>query len=541
MAATATAPSAKAPGSSAPRNRNDTFNQKDKPAQVRLSNITAAKAVADAIRTSLGPRGMDKMIETGKKEVVISNDGATILKHMSVLHPAARMLVDLSAAQDVEAGDGTTSVVVLAGSLLIAAEKLLKKGVHPTQIAEGFQYAAIEAVKILEEISIPINLDDREFLLKSATTSLSSKVVSQYSSVLAPIVVDSVLRIINPATDHNVDLNDIRIVKKIGGTIDDTELVPGLVLNQTAITSAGGPSRVEKAKIGLIQFQLSPPKPDMDNQVVVNDYRQMDRILPEERTYLLNLVKKIKKAGCNVLLIQKSILRDAVNSLSLHFLSKLKIMAIKEVERDEIEFLCKATGCKPIADIDSFTEDKLGYADLVEEAESNGSRIVQISGIKGAGKTASIIMRGANQYVLDEADRSIHDALCVIRCLVKKRALVVGGGAPEIEISQRLSELAKTQAGFQSICFQAFAEAVEVIPTTLAENSGLSPISIVTDLRNRHAKGEKSSGINVRKGTISDMLRENVVQPLLVSTSAIELSTETVRMLLKIDDILASR
>ncbi|KAJ2032520.1 T-complex protein 1 subunit delta [Coemansia sp. S3946] len=540
-AATATASSAKTSGPSAPRNRNDTFNQKDKPAQVRLSNITAAKAVADAIRTSLGPRGMDKMIETGKKEVVISNDGATILKHMSVLHPAARMLVDLSAAQDVEAGDGTTSVVVLAGSLLIAAEKLLKKGVHPTQIAEGFQYAAIEAVKILEDISIPINLDDREFLLKSATTSLSSKVVSQYSSILAPIVVDSVLRIINLATDHNVDLNDIRIVKKIGGTIDDTELVPGLVLNQTAITSAGGPTRVEKAKIGLIQFQLSPPKPDMDNQVVVNDYRQMDRILKEERNYLLNLVKKIKKAGCNVLLIQKSILRDAVNSLSLHFLSKLKIMAIKEVERDEIEFLCKATGCKPIADIDSFTEDKLGYADLVEEAESNGSRVVQISGIKNAGKTASIIMRGANQYVLDEADRSIHDALCVIRCLVKKRALVVGGGAPEIEISQRLSELAKTQAGFQSICFQAFADAVEVIPTTLAENSGLSPISIVTELRNRHANGEKSAGINVRKGTISDMLRENVVQPLLVSTSAIELSTETVRMLLKIDDILASR
>ncbi|KAJ2897724.1 T-complex protein 1 subunit delta, partial [Coemansia aciculifera] len=226
MAATTTALSAKAPGPAAPRNRNDTFNQKDKPAQVRLSNITAAKgkfiAVADAIRTSLGPRGMDKMIETGKKEVVISNDGATILKHMSVLHPAARMLVDLSAAQDVEAGDGTTSVVVLAGSLLVAAEKLLKKGVHPTQIAEGFQYAAVEAVKILEEISIPINLDDREFLLKSATTSLSSKVVSQYSSVLAPIVVDSVLRIVNTATDTNVDLNDIRIVKKIGGTIDDT-------------------------------------------------------------------------------------------------------------------------------------------------------------------------------------------------------------------------------------------------------------------------------------------------------------------------------
>ncbi|KAJ2848552.1 T-complex protein 1 subunit delta [Coemansia brasiliensis] len=540
MAGVTAAPS-KAGSSASSKKQNDTFNQKDKPTQVRLSNITAAKAVADAIRTSLGPRGMDKMIETGKKEVVISNDGATILKHMSVLHPAARMLVDLSAAQDVEAGDGTTSVVVLAGSLLSAAEKLLKKGIHPTQIAEGFKSAAAEAVKILEDIAIPVNLDDRESLLKSATTSLSSKVVAQYSSVLAPIVVDSVLRIVGADTDSNVDLNDIRIVKKIGGTIDDTELVSGLVLNQNVITSAGGPTRVEKAKIGLIQFQLSPPKPDMDNQVVVNDYRQMDRILKEERTYLLNLVKKIKKAGCNVLLIQKSILRDAVNSLSLHFLAKLKILAIKEVERDEIEFICKATGCKPIADIDSFTEDKLGTADLVEEIESDGSRIVQISGIKNVGKTASIIMRGANQYVLDEADRSLHDALCVIRCLVKKRALIVGGGAPEIEVSQRLSELAKAQTGFQAVCFQAFADAVEVIPTTLAENTGLSPISIVTELRNRHANGEKTAGINVRKGAISDMQRENVIQPLLVSTSAIELATETVRMLMKIDDILASR
>ncbi|KAJ2124448.1 T-complex protein 1 subunit delta [Coemansia sp. RSA 720] len=540
MAAPTTA-APKASASGAPRKQNDTFNQKDKPTQVRLSNITAAKAVADAIRTSLGPRGMDKMIETGKKEVVISNDGATILKHMSVLHPAARMLVDLSAAQDIEAGDGTTSVVVLAGSLLSAAEKLLKKGIHPTQIAEGFQNAAAEAVKILEDISIPVDLEDRESLLKSATTSLSSKVVAQYSNVLAPIVVDSVLQVVNKATDINVDLNDIRIAKKIGGTIDDTELVSGLVLNQTAITSAGGPTRVEKAKIGLIQFQLSPPKPDMDNQVVVNDYRQMDRILKEERTYLLNLVKKIKKAGCNVLLIQKSILRDAVNSLSLHFLAKLKIMAIKEVERDEIEFICKATGCKPIADIDSFTEDKLGTADLIEEVESDGSRIVQISGIKNAGKTASIIMRGANQYVLDEAERSIHDALCVIRCLVKKRALIVGGGAPEIEVSLRLSGLAKAQTGFQAVCFQAFADAVEVIPTTLAENSGLSPISIVTELRNRHANGEQTAGINVRKGAISDMKRENVIQPLLVSTSAIELATETVRMLMKIDDILAAR
>ncbi|KAJ1920531.1 T-complex protein 1 subunit delta [Mycoemilia scoparia] len=543
--------------SSVPKKSNDSFRDKDKPTQVRLSNIIAAKAVADAVRTSLGPRGMDKMIETGKKEVVVSNDGATILKNMSVMHPAARMprsllnsnvnslitnkLVDLSAAQDVEAGDGTTSVVVIAGSLLAAAEKLLNKGIHPTQIAEGFQHAAIEAVKALEDISIPISLDQRESLLKSASTSLNSKIVSQYSATLSPIAVDSVLQVTDLDTDNNVDISDIRIVKKLGGTIEDTQLISGLLLNQNVVTSAGGPSRIEKAKIGLIQFQLSPPKPDMENQIVVNDYRQMDRILKEERNYLLNLVKKIKKAGCNVLLIQKSILRDAVNTLSLHFLSKLKIMVIKDIERDEIEHICKSTGCKPIADIESFSEDKLGYADLIEEYESNGSRIVQISGIKTTSRTASVLVRGANNLILDEAERSLHDALCVIRCLVKKRALIPGGGAPEIHIARHLMDKAKTQKGFQGICFHAFAEALEIIPTTLAENSGLNPIAIVTELRNMHAKGHLHSGINVRKGRISDILKENVVQPLLVSTSSIELATETVRMLLKIDDIVQSR
>ncbi|KAJ1678526.1 T-complex protein 1 subunit delta [Spiromyces aspiralis] len=481
---------------------------------------------------------MDKMIETGKKEVVVSNDGATILKNMSVMHPAARMLVDLSAAQDVEAGDGTTSVVVLAGSLLSAAEKLLNKGIHPTQIAEGFQSAAAEAVRVLDEIAIPVSLDERESLLKSASTSLNSKVVSQYSNILSPIAVDSVLQVINPESDNNVDLNDIRIVKKLGGTVEDTQLIPGFVLNQNVITSAGGPTRIEKARIALIQFQLSPPKPDMENQIVVNDYRQMDRILKEERNYLLNLVKKIKKAGCNVLLIQKSILRDAVNTLSLHFLSKLKIMAIKDIERDEVELICKSLGCKPIADIESFTEDKLGYADLVEEYESNGSRIVQISGIRNDGKTASVLVRGANNLIMDEAERSLHDALCVIRCLVKKRALIPGGGAPEVHMSRRLMDIAKTKKGFQGICYHAFAEALEVIPTTLAENSGLSPISIVTELRNMHAEGQAHSGIN---GRITDILAESVVQPLLVSTSALELATETVMMLLKIDDIVQAR
>ncbi|KAJ1966603.1 T-complex protein 1 subunit delta [Dispira parvispora] len=539
MANATTAPMA-AP-SSANSGQTGVYKDKEKPTEVRSSNIIAAKAVSDAIRTSLGPKGMDKMILTGTGEVLISNDGATILKQMAVMHPAAKMLVDLSAAQDVEAGDGTTSVVVLAGSLLTAAQGLLRKGIHPTTIAEAFQRASVKATDILADMSVPLDLSDREQMLKSASTSLNSKIVSQYSGLLAPLAVDSIMSVIQPETASNVDLKDIRVIKKTGGTIDDTELVRGLVLTQSVIKSAGGPNRVEKAKIGLIQFQLSPPKPDMDNQIVVNDYRQMDRILKEERQYLLNLCKKIKKSGCNVLLIQKSILRDAVNDLSLHFLSKLKILVIKDIEREEIEFICKTTGCKPIADIDGFTEDKLGHADLVEEVDASGSRYVQVSGIKHGGRTVSILCRGANSLILEEAERSLHDALCVLRCLVKKKAVVAGGGAPEIEISQKLMQYAKTLKGMEAYCFEAYAEALEVIPTTLAENAGLSPVSIVTELRNRHAQGERSAGINVRKGIISDILEENVIQPLLVSTSAIELATETVKMILKIDDIVQSR
>jgi T-complex protein 1 subunit delta len=283
---------------------------------------------------------MDKMIQTGKGETIITNDGNTMLKHMSVLHPAAKMLVDLANAQDIEAGDGTTSVVVIAGSLLGAADKLLDKGVHPTLISEAFQRAAAFAVQILHDMSQPISLSDRPALLKAASTSLSSKIVSQEPK-LAPMAVDSVLKVIDPKTAENVDLNNIRILKKIGGSLDESEMVDGLVLSQQVIKSGGGPTRIEKARIGLIQFQLSPPKPDMENQIVVNDYRQMDKILKEERTYLLNMVKKIKKAKCNVLLIQKSILRDAVNDLSLNFLQKLGILAIKDIERDEVEFICK--------------------------------------------------------------------------------------------------------------------------------------------------------------------------------------------------------
>ncbi|KAI5744455.1 hypothetical protein M8J76_002442 [Diaphorina citri] len=513
--------------------KSSAFKDKSKATDIRNSNIGAAKAVADAIRTSLGPRGMDKMIQASNGEVTITNDGATILKQMNVIHPAAKMLVELSKAQDIEAGDGTTSVVIVAGSLLEAAEKLLHKGIHPTTISDAFQKAAAKCVEILTEMSTPITLADRENLIKSAATSLNSKVVSQQASLLAPIAVDAVLKVVNPQRDTNVDLKDIKVIRKLGGTVEDTELVDGLVFTQKS-ANVNGPKRVEKAKIGLIQFCISPPKTDMDHKVVVSDYSAMDRVLKEERAYILNIVKQIKKAGCNVLLVQKSILRDAISDLAIHFLDKIKVLVVKDIEREDIEFTLNT---RPIASLDHFLPEHLSSADLVEEIPAGNSRFVKISGIQNPGRTLTVVVRGSNKLVLDEAARSLHDALCVVRCLVKQRALIAGGGAPEIELSLKLTKYADTVSGIDAYCFRAFAQALEVIPLTLAENAGLNPISTVTELRNRHAQGETTTGINVRKGAITNILEENVVQPLLVSTSAITLSTETVRSILKIDDI----
>ncbi|KAK4381218.1 T-complex protein 1 subunit delta [Sesamum angolense] len=466
----------------------ETFVDNKRKDDIRMANIAAAQSVANAVRTSLGPKGMDKMISTSSGEVIITNDGATILNKMEVLQPAAKFLVELSKSQDVVAGDGTTTVVVIAGSLLKASLGLLTAGIHPTIVSDSLHKTSIKAVEILSAMAVPVELSDRDSLVKSASTSLNSKVVSQYSTLLAPLAVDAVLSVVDPEKPDLVDLKDIKIVKKLGGTVDDTELIKGLVFDKKVSHAAGGPTRVENAKIG------------------------------------------------------KSILRDAVTDLSLHYLAKAKILVIKDVERDEIEFITKTLNCLPISNIEHFRAEKLGYADLVEEVPlGDGGKIVKITGIKNMGRTTSVLVRGSNQLVLDEAERSLHDALCVVRCLVNKKFLIAGGGAPEIELSRQLGAWAKVLQGMEGYCVRAFAEALEVIPYTLAENAGLNPIAIVTELRNRHAQGEINAGINVRKGQITNILEENVVQPLLVSTSAISLATECVRMILKIDDIVTVR
>ncbi|RCN39860.1 T-complex protein 1, delta subunit [Ancylostoma caninum] len=514
--------------------KESSFRDKDKPESVRNSNIVAAKAVADAVRTSLGPRGMDKMIQSGNGDVTITNDGATILNQMSVVHPTAKMLVELSKAQDIEAGDGTTTVVVIAGALLDAAQTLLQKGIHPTTISDSFQAAATEAEKILVEMSSPVDLSNDELLVKMATTSLNSKVVSQHSWLLAPMAVNAVKRIIDPARDTSVNLKMIKIIKKMGDTVEESEMIDGALIDQKTM-GRGGPTRVEKAKIGLIQFQLSPPKTDMENQVIISDYTQMDRALKEERQYLLDLCKQIKKAGCNVLLIQKSILRDAVNELSLHFLAKMKIMVVKDIEREDIEFYSKILGCRPVASVDHFVPEALGSADLVEEISCGGDgKVIKVTGVANPGQACSILLRGSNKLVLEEAERSLHDALCVIRCLVKNKALVPGGGAPEMEVAVQLRQLAQKQIGAQQYCWRAFADALELVPYTLAENAGLSPIHTVTELRAQHANGNTDYGVN---GYVTDIREENVLQPLLVTLSAIKQASECVRSILKIDDI----
>lgn len=541
----------------------------EKSKDVRLNNITAAKAVADAVRTSLGPRGMDKMMQTSSGDVLITNDGATILAKMTVEHPAAKMLVQLSQAQDSVAGDGTTSVVVLAGALLQACTGLLAKGIHPTSISDAFATASRLADDVLKGMSFPVELSDRETLIKAASTSLNSKVVSQYASLLSPMAVDAVLAVAVPRPpsgalpsalsvngvgstpgvsidgDLVVDLNNVRTVKKLGGTIDDTSLVDGLLLTQRAATGgSAGVRRVANAKVALLQFCLSPPKTDVENSVIVQDYAAMDRILREERQYILGLCKKIKASGANVLLIQKSILRDAVTELSLHFLAKLKIMVVTDIERGEVEFVCKSLGCLPVASIDALKADKLGKVDLVEEISLGSDKAVRLSGVTlpaGVPRTVSLLVRGSNNLMLDEAERSLHDALCVVRSLVHRRFLIPGGGAPETQVSVALAKASKGMSGMQAYCVKAYAEALEVVPFTLSENAGLNPIDIVTELRRRHAAGETTAGINVRKGSVTDIAEENVLMPLLVISSALGLATESVRMILKIDDIVMVR
>lgn len=520
------------------------FQGQDRPTDVRMSCILAAKSVADAVRSSLGPRGMDKLIQQKDGEVIITNDGATILKHMGAAHPAAKLMVSMSAAQDVAAGDGTTSVVIFAGAFLNACKILLERKLHPSLVSDALRVATDEAFKVLDGMKIPFSSQEgftaaeRQILIDSAATSLSSKLASQWADILAPLAVDSVLRVFD---GKNVDLRDVRVVLRVGGVLDDSELVDGIVFPHHFQRTAGDPRTIENAKIALLQFQLSPPKTDMESQVILNDYAQMDRVQREQRKYILHMVNAIAKTGANVVLLQKSVLRDAICDTALHYLTKKGIIVVKDIDRNEVDFVCRTIGCQPIASVEGLSADKLGFAKKVQEVTTAGGAIIKIMGLEKVSNTVTVLLRGSNELILGEADRSLHDALCVIRSLVYERYLLPGGGAPEVELAIQLAKKADEIGGEIGHCVRAFADSLDIVPYTLAENAGLNPLDVVTKLREAHTNGKKYYGVSVTANGPADMKEEEVLQPYLVTKSAVSFASETVRMILKVDDILATR
>lgn len=505
----------------------------EKRADVRTSNILAARGVLGLVRTSLGPRGLDKLVVTPKGASLVTNDGATIMRQLEARHPAARMLVELAQAQDVEAGDGTTTVVVLAGALLANCLDLFKLGLHPTAVSEAYQHACDEALKTIMDMAHPISLEENsQDLLKICCTALSSKVISAYSGTLAPIIVEAVLKV---REDNNVDLRRIHVTKKVGAPVGESLLHHGLAFSRRPLEGA---AHLKGVRVGLIRFCLSPPKTDMEANLVVSDDAAITRLLEQERRLTLKLCKRIEKTGCNLLLVQKSIMREAVSELARHFLKKLGIVVIDDIERDEMEFIATTTGATPVASIDEFTREALG--DMDELRVIDGITYVSVPPDRETG-TRTIVCRGANQLLLEEAARSVHDGLCAVRCLVRKGFVVPGGAAVEVEVARRLYEKSVAQPGPAQYAMRAFADALEVVPLTLAENAGLPPVETLTELRRRHAAGHPTDGLDIVNGHVAEMLAAGVVQPALVPLSAVALATETTRMLLKIDDIVLGR
>jgi T-complex protein 1 subunit delta len=507
---------------------------------IRKSNLYMAKGVSDSIRTSLGPYGMDKGI-ISDQEILITNDGATILENAIFNHPAAKMLVNVSKSQDSEIGDGTTSVVILSGSFLGSCINLLEKKISPTKISDNFRLCLKLAQESLIRVSLPIDIENENILYQAASTSLESKVISIQSHILSPIAVKSVLKVIDLQTSCDINLKNIRIIKKIGGTIEHTELLDGVGLEYSIVKSYNGPIKIQSAKIAFIQFHISAPITDTENVVIIKNYSSMDRVIREEKQYITGICRKIKSSGCNVLLIQKSIIRDSISSLALQILAEMQIMVIKDINREDLPFITNSFCCSPIADIESMTFEKFGLAECVEEKTYGSEKIIHFRGLKRSNcKTATVVIRSSNKLLLEEAERSFHDALCVIRSIIRRRYLIAGGGSTEIEISFTLKQFSKTITGLDCFCVIAFANSLEVIPYTLSENAGLEPIDVVSRLKKLHSCGNKFAGINVKKGIIENMFQANIVSPLLVLASIINMSVEFVIQLLKIDDMIES-
>jgi thermosome len=498
------------------------------------NNIAAAKLISEVVKSSLGPRGMDKMLVDGLGDVTITNDGATILKEIDVQHPAAKMMVEISKATDNEVGDGTSSVVVLAGALIEKAEELITKDVHPTIIVDGYRKSALKSIEIFNQIAQKIDGGNKSELIKVAKTSMQTKLVSKESNELSEIVVNAALQV-SESNDsgHQVDIDDVKVEKKAGGSLRDTKLIKGIVLDKEVV-HGGMPKRIEKAKIALVNSALEIEKTEFDAKINISSPDQMKMFLEEENKMLKNMVDKIISSGANVIICQKGI-----DDVAQHYLAKSNILAVRRVKESDMTKLARATGARTVNNLEDLNSKDLGSADLVEERKVETDKWVFIEGCKHP-KAVTILIRGGSQRVVDEAERSIHDALMVTKDVMEKPFIVAGGGSPESFVAGKLRDWSSTLSGREQLAADKFAESLEVIPLALAENAGMDPIDTLTELRSKQAKGSKWSGIDARSGKIVDMSKLDIVEPLSVKEQIIKSATEVASMILRIDDVIAS-
>ncbi|AFU59510.1 archaeal thermosome [Candidatus Nitrososphaera gargensis Ga9.2] len=505
--------------------------------QAQRNNITAAKLIAELVKSALGPRGMDKMLVSPVGDVTITDDGATILKEVEIEHPAAKMMVEVAKSVDNEVGDGTTSAVVLAGALIDKAEELISKQVHPTVIVDGYQSAAEKAIEILREAAIDTGDDpasNKEWLYKVARTSMLSKLVSGESEQMAKLAVDAVVAAAEKlGGQYKLDADNIKVEKKAGGSLHDTRLVKGLVLDKEVV-HGGMPKRIENAKIVLLNAPLEIEKTEMSAEIRISDPQQMQKFLEEEDRMLKSMVDKIKVAGANVVLCQKGI-----DDTAQHYLAKEGILAVRRVKESDVTKLARATGARIVTNIEDLTSDDLGNAELVEERKVETDKWVFIEGCKNP-RSVSILVRGGSQRVVDEAERSVHDAIMAVKDVIEYPHVVAGGGAPEAFVSAKIRDWANSMSGRSQMAIQKFADAIETIPLVLAENAGMNPLDTQVELRSKISGKEIKYGIDVLGAKVADISRLNIYEPLAVKEQVINAATEAASMILRIDEVIAA-
>lgn len=497
-------------------------------------NIAAARAVGESVRSTLGPKGMDKMLVSSIGDIVITNDGVTILQEMDIEHPAAKMMVEVAKTQNEEVGDGTTTSVIFAGELLKKAEELLDQDIHPTVIARGFKIAKEESLKILQNIAQPVTLQDTEMLLKIAITSMSGKSIERASPLLAQIVVDAVRTVAETKGGKIViDSDNVKREKKHGGSTEDTQLVKGIVIDKEIVHPAM-PKSLADAKIALLDVALEVKETETDAEIRITSPDQMQAFIEQEQKMLKDMVEKVSKSGANVLLCQKGI-----DDLAQHYLAKKGIAVCRRVKKSDMEALSKATGGRVVTNLDDLGPNDLGFAKKVEEKKIGGESMTFIEDCKDP-KAVTILVRGSTEHFVDEVDRSVEDAVGAVSSALEDGKIVYGAGAPECELSSKLKKEAQKFSGREQLAIRAFADALEVVPRSLAENAGIDPIDILVNLRVEHEKGNLNAGVGVFTGNVIDAKKEGIVEPLKVKTQVIKSASEAAEMILRIDDVISA-